>query len=493
MSLFVSSLRLFGGLGLLLTFGVGCSAATDDADIDARHHPRKEAGQAKANVIVLQRTPGVDLQVEPDRLKVSLDDDDDLRVAGPGDIVVCPNGGGFLRRVLEVREEDGNLVVLTERAPLTAAIESGGLQHALSLPMAKDFDVSGPEGEGVAVGLGNTTLVSDGSVDVSIREGHFHFDPGFDLALDISGGHLEYFEAVAKGTIDAGLTVDVTLHDLSVKALYDKELWSHEYPFFQMIGPVPVVGAVELSVGVGVEVDGSGNGTLTTGGSVSASMAAGARYDGEWHAVGDHDVWMTPITTTYDGEGEFSVGAFAYAEVAIKFYDIVGPAISVGPYVALTKTYGDPAIVPGVGLFGLFEAQVDVPFLEDAWVGYSASLFDVSREFPPEETETTSETGETGSDACGGVSYEGLCSAGSVYWCSAGVLWTADCAAAGYGCDFIDDSTGYYCTEGCGDLDYVGGCNGESLRWCEDGKIVTYDCGSIELGCGFDGELYNCL
>lgn len=493
MSWLSSSVRWVGCLGLLVTFGAGCSAAAEESEGLTRH-PKKHAAQAKANVIVLERVPGVDLEVLPDSLRVSLDDDADLADAAPGDIVVCGNGGGFLRRITGIRAEDGNLVVSTERAPLTAAVESGGFHHMLALPMGKDIDVSGPEGEGVAVGLGNATLVSDGSVDVTIREGHFNFDPGFDLALDISGGHLESFEAIAKGTIDAGLTVDVTLHDLSVKALYDKELWSHEYPFFQMIGPIPVVGAVELSVGVGVEVDGSGNGTLTTGGSVSASMAAGARYDGEWHAVGDHDVWMTPIGTTYDGEGDFSVGAYAYAEVAIKFYDVVGPAISVGPYVALTKTYGDPALVPSVGLFGLFEAQVDVPFLEDAWVGYSASLFDVSREFPPEETgNTTNESGETAEDACGGVSYQGFCDAGSVYWCSSGVLWTADCAAAGYGCGFIDETTGSYCTQGCGELDYAGGCNGDSLRWCEDGKVVTYDCASADLGCGFDGELYNCL
>ncbi len=488
-----SAVRVVGCAGLLLSFGAGCSAVDDSDVVQPAHHTKSPTAQAKANVIVLNRTPGKDILVEPNRIRVGLDNDADLRAANPGDIVVCGNGEGFLRRVVQLREEDGNLVAYTEAAALTSAIESGGLHHALSLPMGKDINVDGPEGEGVAVGLGNTTLVTDGSVDISIREGHFNFDPGFDLSLDIDGGHLESFEAIAKGSIDAGLTVDVTLHDLSVKSLFDKELWKHEYPFFQMIGPVPVVGAVELAVGVGVEVDGSGSGTLTTGGSVTASMAAGARYDGSWHAVGDHDVWMTPIVTSYDGEGDFSVSAYAYAEVGIKFYGVVGPSISVGPYVALTKTYGDPGLVPSVGLFGLFEAQVDVPFLEDSWVGYSASLFDVYREFPPEETGTTNENGEAPTDACGGVSYEGFCDAGSVYWCSAGVLWTADCAAAGYGCGFIDSTVGYYCQEGCGELDYVGGCNGDSLRWCEDGKVVTYDCASIELGCGFDGKLYNCL
>jgi hypothetical protein len=476
----------------LVAVTTGCAPEEKPAAGTSDRHAHKERpAEVNSGVLVLQRVPNVDIWVKPDRLVLDATDADDVRAASPGDVLVCGNGGGFLRRVVSMHEENGQLVVMTEHAPLTAAVASGGLHHGLALPLAKSIDVSGPEGDGVAVGLENTTLVGDGRVTVTIPEGHFRFDPGFDLDIDIDGGALQSFQAIAKGDIDAGFTLEVTLEGASGKALFDKELWSHDYPFFEMVGVVPVAGVVELSVGVGAEVDGEGDGTLVTGGSIQAGMKAGAFYDGEWHRVGEHYVWLTPVATSFDGEGGVSVTAYAYVEVAVKLYDVAGPALSVGPYVALTKESGAP-IYPTIGFFGIFEAQVDLPFVDDAWVGYSATLFDVSRSFEADDTEPEGEDGATG-DQCGGVLYLGYCDAGSAVWCDGGMLRATDCAAAGYGCGWIDDTVGAYCEEGCGELDYVGGCNGDSLRWCEDGAVITYDCASAELGCGFDGTLYNCL
>jgi hypothetical protein len=57
-----------------------------------------------------------------------------------------------------------------------------------------------------------------------------------------------------------------------------------------------------------------------------------------------------------------------------------------------------------------------------------------------------------------------------------------DCAAAGRGCGWVDDSVGHLCVDGCGDLDYAGACAGGGVRWCEDGAVHALDCAG---GCGW--------
>ena len=150
--------------------------------------------------------------------------------------------------------------------------------------------------------------------------------------------------------------------------------------------------------------------------------------------------------------------------------------------------------------------------------------------------------------ACDGLTFEGCCTAdGTVRWCEGGQVQTADCAAEGGTCGWVDGSGYYYCTsepisgppshpylcagescpnacagkecgtdcgqscgtcgqgetcnadgqcvaDGCGGIDYIGCCSGGVSVWCDNNTIRTLDCGqTANPTCGWTGDLgYYC-
>ncbi|HVY47043.1 MAG TPA: hypothetical protein VHB21_14245, partial [Minicystis sp.] len=276
----------------------------------------------------------------------------------------------------------------------------------------------------------------------------------------------------------------------------DHDLWTQSYPFTQMIGIVPVVEVVELSVGVGVQVDVTGSLSATAGGTMNASVSAGAEYlDGQWHAVGDHYVSMQPLPVSVTGNAEVSgVRGYVYLDLAVKLYDVAGPAIWVAPYVGL---YRDDAGAwgPRLGVSAEFDGRVALPIIDKDWNPYSATLFDVHTDFGAGTGSSGAGGGGSQANACGDVTWQGSCEDGVAVYCDGVAVQREDCASQGLGCGFAGDDQGYWCVQGCGDLDEVGACAGSSLRYCDQGQVVTYDCGGDGLSCGYRGDAgyYDCL
>ncbi|HTM21549.1 MAG TPA: hypothetical protein VL172_13605 [Kofleriaceae bacterium] len=452
-------------------------------------------GPSADRVVVLDREPGVDVSVGPDRIELAVAGNEPLLGLEPGQLLVCGRGHGFLRSVVSVEQVGDRIVVHTGGATLADAIPTGHIHNQMVFGGHKEpTGGSLPfEFEGFAVGIGGTTLVGNEHVDAELTEGHFDFDPDLDLDIDLDGASLDYFNAVASGTIDASLVARVHI-DGNAAGYFDKDLWKTERTFVQLIGYVPVVETVELALGVGLSIEGEGSATVEVGGSTTATVSAGARYqDGEWSAVGDHDASFAPQARVIEGDADLSVSAYLYAELTVKLYDAIGPSIDVWPYAALTHTLGEPGWVPSVGIGSHFEGHVDVPIVDEGWTGFSAELFDVSHEFPPIGA------GDAGTppaaDACGDVTWEGECQDGAVTWCDGGALRSFDCAASGWGCGWVDDDTGNYCVSGCGDLDGYGACTGDGLRWCEGDTVHAYDCAAAGMTCGWQDDTlgYNCL
>lgn len=358
---------------ILCVLVVGAAASCTGAALES------STAQISDEVRVLEREPGVDVTVEEDRLVFPYGED--LAGVAPGQILVSGRGGGFLRRALSVEQDGDDLVVASEPATLTDAIIDGEVDESVDLGTGDEGPWAGAWGGdgmgGFAVGLGGTTIVANGDISVTVPEGRFDFTPHLDFALDIERRRLKTFRLVASGDVDAALAMDIQIRNAYAAGRYQVPVWKTQKMFMQMVGIVPIVEMVELSLGVGVQVDAMGAAHASFGGNLQASIAAGARFEaGEWHAVGDKMVSFQVLPLVMEGDGMVGIRGFVYAEVAVMLYDVAGPALMVMPYVG--AVHEEPrGWRPRMGVMGMFEAMVSLPIVDRSWVGYQAMLFDV--------------------------------------------------------------------------------------------------------------------
>ena len=91
---------------------------------------------------------------------------------------------------------------------------------------------------------------------------------------------------------------------------------------------------------------------------------------------------------------------------------------------------------------------------------------------------------------CGDLTYAGTCEGDVARWCGDDGVEVKDCAAHGEVCGWVDDSTGYYCHKetACGSIDYHGTCDGDVVKWCDSGELKTTDCAETGNTCGWTGQ-----
>lgn len=100
--------------------------------------------------------------------------------------------------------------------------------------------------------------------------------------------------------------------------------------------------------------------------------------------------------------------------------------------------------------------------------------------------------------SCDGIDAKGVCEGETAVWCASGALYARDCSSEGLTCAVVDDEAGVSCgTAGaCGDIDYLGACEGDVVSWCtEGGTLATRDCGALGQQCEFvdDTTGYYCV
>jgi hypothetical protein len=368
----MSLLRLLA-VSLLVAATFGC-----DPGSPAQTDPR---------VFVVEATPGVDVTVTPDRLVFQLAGHEDLLARQPGDILVCSHGAGFIRGVASVTSADATIDVMTTPAELGDAIIDGTTSDSSDLDDLQGQWKMDGKWDGVLpfdglLEIGDTTILGNGDVTVSLKDVHLSFKPTVSLDLDIRGRRVTYFKAVAQGTLATGMTVAVTTTG-NVAVREEKELWkSTPKTFVQWVGPVPVVEVVQLSFGVGVEVDAEGAAATEVGGNVTGSLTAGATYDyydGGWQAVGERSLSVVPVAQLTEGDADLAFSLYLYGQLDVMFYDVAGPFIYVAPYVGVSHTVGEPGWSRSLGVYGAWGGQVEI-FGENV-AGFEAELFDFSKDF----------------------------------------------------------------------------------------------------------------
>ncbi|HWM87408.1 MAG TPA: hypothetical protein VNO33_16260 [Kofleriaceae bacterium] len=299
------------------------------------------------------------VDVAPDRLtyhfKSSADDID----AGEGNILVGASGGGYLRRATSAQVDGNTLELATENASLTQAILEGDLDMKLVESGSGDWSACG-EGEACLeidlIDLSDTVLYEGdvGGVPLAVRipSGGLSFSPDVDFDMSIGfPGRIKRVSGHVTGTFDVDLEVQAEAGgaveldrevDLSGEG---KPLYSH--PFTVVVptplGPLPIVGTVNLDVFVGFRARASAVASVSTGVSATAEIAVGATYeDGEWTPDADPSVEAVYQPVELGGEASTQVEAYARPEVSIIFYGVAGPRVALEPLLRLTNTLAPP-------------------------------------------------------------------------------------------------------------------------------------------------------
>ena len=296
------------------------------------------------------------VEVESDRLIYTFSSSaDDIDVAD-GNVLVGAGSGGYLRRVTTV-DADGNTLELgTDDASLTDAIVEG----ELDLPLAESGDWTACTDDVACLEIDlidlSDTVLYEGDVGgvplvVKIPQGGLRFSPAVDFSASIGFGGIKRLSGKVTGTFTADLEVEAQAGgavdfsqeiDISGPA---KPLYTHPFTFVipTPLGPLPVVGTVNVDVFVGFRARASAIASVSTGVSATAQVSAGATYeDGEWTPEAAPSVEASYLPVTLDGEATTSVEAYARPEVSVIFYGVAGPRVALEPLLRFTSTLAPP-------------------------------------------------------------------------------------------------------------------------------------------------------
>ncbi len=331
-------------------------------------------------VTVIDREPGTEIMVGPGRLVLPTAGNEDLLDRVPGDILVSGRGAGFLRRVVSIQDAAGEIQIATEPAALTDAIteaEYDGQVHDAK------WDWSGPKFGGVLLGFGGVEMQGNGNAKLTMTKGSLDFHPQLDLAMTMHRAKISRFDLVASGVFDAALGFKLET-DGAAEIKTSRDLWaSPEWTFVQMVGPVPVVEVVSITVGLEVNASTEGQTSMQVGATAHSTLSAGARFsDGVWHHVGDHTLVLHTDGPTVTSTNNAQVKISMPIELHVQFYDLAGPYVAIEPSLqaeykrgeGVTASWGTEAVVGGqVNLLGAGN--------DSRLLGIEASLFDFSCDF----------------------------------------------------------------------------------------------------------------
>jgi len=321
-----TSYRTLLFLPLFLWSCVAADGPYGPGDVDPNDDPfGDDGGDVKIyeNVLLGDEDPcliDVDFAEDREVLTFTFVCEPDGRGFEPGIIVVGSANGGYLRRITSTEISGQTLTAWTEEASLAEVIEEGGFSQ----------DIQFGDDARNLIDLSGTSLwsgeVGPASVSASLPRAAFDIDPALVIDGHWADGEMQSFD------FDLGLDLDAdfALSLSSTNGLrYSKSmsLWTHNYPFAFAIGPVPVVGVVEMALKIGFRADAPGHMTVTTGatGELSIHNRKEWRNSQGWS---DNDVsegeWeIDPPDLEISTKAK--VRAYARFDTTVKLYGVVGP------------------------------------------------------------------------------------------------------------------------------------------------------------------------
>ncbi len=315
--------RTFHPIPLILLTLAACADRYIAVDPDERDVAGREV-VLHPDTVLLDDLQGVRaVAVEPDGLRVVTDAPLLLR---PGNVVVGRLGGGYLRRITDVRPTAYGLWLSTVPAGLGEALLEAHVTTTIALDPYRDAAVWNLSGQTLV-----DQRVQGVDVLVEIDEGWASVSPTFDLTLDVWGGQTEVgFDTTVLADWQATF---VARADGALDAELRRQLFVTDVPFSFWIGPVPVVGEARVALSGAVEIEASGALAQELDTWAWASAELGAGYAGGWWSSFDAD-WDAGVAlgdTTLQGDAR--VRAAIEARIDASLYGLNSPYVELVPWV----------------------------------------------------------------------------------------------------------------------------------------------------------------
>ncbi len=302
------------------------------------------------DTVLLDDVPGVEtVEVAPRGLLVGTDGT--ALALRPGNVVVGRLGGGYLRRVVDVRTTAAGAWLETVPASLADAL----LEASISEHVTLDARRSGERWDlGGAVLLDETVGTAPNQVRAAVTLGegaYVEVEPTFDFSLDV-------FSSESTFTVDTAVRMDavvpvVATLDGSVRVAEEVPLASRSVPFEFWIGPVPVVGVATVDLLGRVELDADGAVTQTLDAEAHASGRFAAGYADDWWSEADVDLDVSCVPSAPDTSASFRAKAAVVARVSTTLYGTATPTVDVVPWVEASSCPGGVTVDAGVeGTYG---------------------------------------------------------------------------------------------------------------------------------------------
>ncbi|RMG17526.1 MAG: hypothetical protein D6729_08705 [Deltaproteobacteria bacterium] len=293
-----------------------------------------------------------------------------------GDILVAKPGvrwrNGFLRRVTEVREENGNTVVATQPAALSELVEEGAFDLERTLTQADLLGVQVlTEGAQVAEGSGMSThglnllpipsielnkVIYDADGDRQTLDDQLRLSASVDLSTDLVVNFRccadPYFRTKFSFDETAALTVEGTA------------TWAGSQTFVPVsltfapiaIGPIVLQPVVKVKVRIEADVSGAFRYHVEQ----AYGFDAGVKFEnGAFSPINNvsHTFSSDPVSITGSMRAEGRVSL----EGSIRVYGAIGAGIDVGAYIGLEgEIPSDPLWELYAGVDGNVFAEIDL-------------------------------------------------------------------------------------------------------------------------------------
>ena len=363
-----------------------CSSTSGDDTTGAGGSTGAGAVKLAANVTIIEGAAADGVAVEATRLVFPAGSP--VTSAPVGQVLVGDrqskaggkNPDGFLRKVVSVSTTSEGVVVQTEDAVLTDAVEEGSFQVTLTTP---DLGNDGPAAQTASLAKGpgyqpmgggkpiklldfSGTKLFDWPADVtvqttppktigfdafaSVKTGTLTFTPTWDLGADIKGFSLNSFHASATGKLDAtvvietGVTLKTNLTPEEFTKLVAQQIAkTHSATLFDYpvdlgtfkLGPLPMPVKADFSAVLACDFKWGGGLKVDYGGTASGTVTVNLKYDAQNGLSADYDksASFKTIGPTYTMDGNAHVRCELTPQFSLNLFGLAFAEVWVKPYV----------------------------------------------------------------------------------------------------------------------------------------------------------------
>lgn len=302
-----------------------------------------------------------------------------------GEIIIGNEDLGFLRRVNSTQTRGDTLVLETEQASLSEAVEAGSFQTTVQITpgqsqarrLVRRGDVrwgrtrvlrsaKGVTASSGGLDLDNVVLASTGGgVTLTVESGRIGFAPEVDAGVDLGLTGLEEFHAIGESSLTFNLALALEAAAPLAEQTFDQTLIEFGKPFYATVAGAPVAGELQLRFVAGTDLEIGAATTLTGGVEGQQSLRVGARFRGDrWSGVFEPTESFRSRPVQWDAGGGASARIFVRPVVRIEFWKVAGPSLDVDPHLGVS------------GQVNSTEWTLEMLAGLDAGLGFDITIFD---------------------------------------------------------------------------------------------------------------------